>query len=134
MIETLRIAGLPIVDEALLEFGPSLNVLTGETGAGKSIVLSALTLLSGGKASARTLGEELSAALGGRDLRSAGLDPRPAVITLERDGELDEELHQPVPERRALLVRRRRIIALMVLTAALVAAIEIAVTVFLIPG
>ncbi len=57
MIETLRIRELAIVDEAELEFGPGLNVLTGETGAGKSIVLGALALLAGGRASARSVRE-----------------------------------------------------------------------------
>ncbi len=52
MIETLRIERLAIVRKAELEFGPGLNVLTGETGAGKSIVLGALSLLVGGRASA----------------------------------------------------------------------------------
>ena len=47
MIETLRIHGLAIVDEAELSFTQGLNVLTGETGAGKSIVLGALALLAG---------------------------------------------------------------------------------------
>jgi len=51
LIETLRIADLAIVDEVELEFGPGLNVLTGETGAGKSIVLGALSLLAGGRSS-----------------------------------------------------------------------------------
>lgn len=51
MIETLRITNLAIVDRAELEFGVGLNVLTGETGAGKSIVLGALSLLAGGRAS-----------------------------------------------------------------------------------
>jgi len=51
LIETLRIANLAIVDQAELEFGAGLNVLTGETGAGKSIVLGALSLLAGGRAS-----------------------------------------------------------------------------------
>jgi DNA repair protein RecN (Recombination protein N) len=50
MIETLRIENVAIVEEAELEFGPGLNVLTGETGAGKSIVLGALSLLVGGRA------------------------------------------------------------------------------------
>jgi DNA repair protein RecN (Recombination protein N) len=50
LIETLRIAGLAIVERAELEFGPGLNVLTGETGAGKSIVLGALALLAGARA------------------------------------------------------------------------------------
>jgi DNA repair protein RecN (Recombination protein N) len=51
MIETLRIENLAIVSRAELEFGPGLNVLTGETGAGKSIVLGALALLAGARAS-----------------------------------------------------------------------------------
>jgi DNA repair protein RecN (Recombination protein N) len=57
LIETLRIEELAIVDSAELEFGPGLNVLTGETGAGKSIVLGAIALLSGGRASARLVRE-----------------------------------------------------------------------------
>ena len=55
MIETLRIARIAVVSEAELDFGPGLNVLTGETGAGKSIVLGALGLLVGSRASADTL-------------------------------------------------------------------------------
>jgi DNA repair protein RecN (Recombination protein N) len=55
LIETLRIAGIAVVEKAELEFGPGLNVLTGETGAGKSIVLGALGLLVGARASADTL-------------------------------------------------------------------------------
>ncbi|MCS5637574.1 MAG: DNA repair protein RecN [Myxococcota bacterium] len=51
MIESLRIANVAIVEAAELEFEPGLNVLTGETGAGKSIVLGALALLVGGRAS-----------------------------------------------------------------------------------
>jgi DNA repair protein RecN (Recombination protein N) len=55
LIETLRIEGMAIVDRVELEFGAGLNVLTGETGAGKSIVLGALALLAGGRASAQTV-------------------------------------------------------------------------------
>ena len=50
MIERLRIQQLALVEELELEFGPGLNVLTGETGAGKSIVLGALGLLAGARA------------------------------------------------------------------------------------
>jgi DNA repair protein RecN (Recombination protein N) len=57
LIETLRIEGMAIVDRVELEFGPGLNVLTGETGAGKSIVLGALSLLAGSRASAQTVRE-----------------------------------------------------------------------------
>lgn len=52
MIELLRIENLAVVDRAEVSFGPGLNVLTGETGAGKSIVLGALALLAGARASA----------------------------------------------------------------------------------
>lgn len=55
MIETLRIEGMAIVDRVELEFGPGLNVLTGETGAGKSIVLGALSLLAGARASSQVV-------------------------------------------------------------------------------
>jgi len=51
LIETLRIENLAIVESEEIEFGPGLNVLTGETGAGKSIVLGALSLLAGSRAS-----------------------------------------------------------------------------------
>jgi len=55
MIECLRIENLALVESVELEFGPGLNVLTGETGAGKSIVLSALALLAGGRVGADAL-------------------------------------------------------------------------------
>jgi DNA repair protein RecN (Recombination protein N) len=55
LIEHLRIEQIAIVDEAELEFGPGLNVLTGETGAGKSVVLGALSLLVGGRPGPGTL-------------------------------------------------------------------------------
>jgi DNA repair protein RecN (Recombination protein N) len=55
VIESLRIEALAIVESAELEFAPGLNALTGETGAGKSIVLGALSLLAGGRAAARSV-------------------------------------------------------------------------------
>ncbi len=55
MIELLRIENLALVESVELEFGPGLNVLTGETGAGKSIILSALALLTGGRAASDAL-------------------------------------------------------------------------------
>jgi DNA repair protein RecN (Recombination protein N) len=55
MIEVLRIDNLALVESVELEFSSGLNVLTGETGTGKSIVLSALALLAGGRAAAESL-------------------------------------------------------------------------------
>lgn len=47
MIEEILIRDLGVISEARLEFGPGLTVLTGETGAGKTMVLNALGLLLG---------------------------------------------------------------------------------------
>ncbi|MEY4398648.1 MAG: hypothetical protein RLZ53_1224, partial [Actinomycetota bacterium] len=47
MIEEIRIRDLGVISSATLSFGPGLNVLTGETGAGKTMVLTALGLLLG---------------------------------------------------------------------------------------
>ncbi len=57
MLTMLRISGLAIVDKVEVAFGPGLNVLTGETGAGKSILLEALHLVLGGRMAADVLRE-----------------------------------------------------------------------------
>ena len=50
MLRELQIKNFAVIDQAALELGTGLNVLTGETGAGKSIILNALGLISGGRA------------------------------------------------------------------------------------
>ena len=49
MLTCLRVSNLAIIDELEVELGPGLNVVTGETGAGKSILVTALQLVLGGK-------------------------------------------------------------------------------------
>lgn len=51
MLTELSIRNVAIIDALHLSFGPGLNLLTGETGAGKSIIIDALTLVCGGRAS-----------------------------------------------------------------------------------
>ena len=55
MLTHLQIRDFAIIDTVELEFRPGLTVLTGETGAGKSIVVDALQLLAGGRAGAEVV-------------------------------------------------------------------------------
>ncbi|GEP32239.1 DNA repair protein RecN [Nocardioides szechwanensis] len=50
MIEELRITSLGVIESSTLELGPGLTVITGETGAGKTMIVTALGLLLGGRA------------------------------------------------------------------------------------
>mgnify|MGYP002150324906 CR=1 FL=1 len=62
VLDFLRIRGLALLDDVALEFEPGMNVLTGETGAGKSIIVDALTLLRGGRGRAELVREGAEAA------------------------------------------------------------------------
>jgi len=52
VLETLKIRNVAVIDQAEIPFERGLNILSGETGAGKSIVIEAISLLLGGRASA----------------------------------------------------------------------------------
>ena len=74
MLETLTVKNLAVVEAARIEFGPGLNVITGETGAGKSVLMGALDLALGARAGADVVREgakeaEVEAVLGGRTVR-----------------------------------------------------------------
>jgi len=62
MLRFLKIARLAVIDAVEVEFEPGFNVLTGETGAGKSILVEAVGLLLGGRASGELVrtGEEMA--------------------------------------------------------------------------
>src|SRR5213594_577770 len=60
MLTTLRIKNLALVEDLTIDFQPGLNVITGETGAGKSVIIGALSLVLGERA--------------GRDLIRSGTD------------------------------------------------------------
>ena len=77
MIERLAIRELALVEELEFELAPGLNVFTGETGAGKSIVLSALGLLAGGRAPADAVRE------GADEARVEALLDTRALVELE---------------------------------------------------
>ena len=50
MLQSLKIKNIALINEAVVEFNKGLNILTGETGAGKSIIIDALTFVLGDRA------------------------------------------------------------------------------------
>jgi len=92
LIETLRIANLAVVERVEIEFGPGLNVLTGETGAGKSIVLGALSLLAGARAAAEAVREGAEEALVEAVFRTESLPDFEAQLAARGLDAADHEL------------------------------------------
>lgn len=75
MLEELRIRGLGVIEDAVLPLGPGLTVVSGETGAGKTMVVTGLLLLFGGRAdTARVRARTAEAVIDGR-LRVAENSP-----------------------------------------------------------
>jgi DNA repair protein RecN (Recombination protein N) len=95
----LRLENYAVIDNAAIEFAPGLNLLTGETGAGKSILIDALALLLGEKASSEVIRTGAERAVVSAVFESQnGLEDSIANV-LERNG-LDES------EDGSLIVRR----------------------------
>jgi DNA repair protein RecN (Recombination protein N) len=86
MLRELRIRDFAIIEEIVLRFDPGLLVFTGETGAGKSIIVDAIELLLGGRGDAAVIraGEETTSVEGDFSLAADG-DPEVREI-LEREG------------------------------------------------
>lgn len=97
MLSELRIRNFALIDRLTVRLGPGLNVLTGETGAGKSIIVGALSLLLGERASADVVraGEDRASIegvfdLSGRDdllrlLDERGVEVDDGVVVLKRE-------------------------------------------------
>ena len=90
VLAEMRIQGLGVIDDAMLELHPGLTVVTGETGAGKTMVVTGLHLLSGGRADAsRVRADTPRALVEGRFEVRAG-SPAAKVAT-EAGAEPDED-------------------------------------------
>jgi DNA repair protein RecN (Recombination protein N) len=97
MLASLRISNLAVIDELQIEFGRGLNVLSGETGSGKSIIIDAVALLLGGKSSTDLIrtGQEKASVEGTFDiagnaplltvLSSAGIDADQGDLIIRRE-------------------------------------------------
>jgi DNA repair protein RecN (Recombination protein N) len=95
MLLELRAENYAVIDHAIASFGPGLNLLSGETGAGKSILVDALALLLGEKASSdivrhgaekAVVGCVFEATTGAEQiLEENGLDPQGSEIILRRE-------------------------------------------------
>ncbi|MCB9585642.1 MAG: DNA repair protein RecN [Polyangiaceae bacterium] len=99
MLSFLHIQGLAVIDELQLELSSGLNVLTGETGAGKSIIVGALSLLRGGKGSARAVRAECERAL----IQAQFVVPEAALVMQVLEG---LELPCGEGERREVVLER----------------------------
>jgi DNA repair protein RecN (Recombination protein N) len=89
VLEEIRIRGLGVIDDALLELAPGLTVLTGETGAGKTMVVTGLGLLFGGRADSGVVRVGVDRALVEGRLQVAADDPA-TERALEAGAELDD--------------------------------------------
>ena len=89
MIEEIRISSLGVIDSSVLELGPGLTVITGETGAGKTMVVTALGLLLGGRADSGAVRTGARQARVEGVVRVAGLDAFAAAVD-EVGGEVED--------------------------------------------
>ncbi len=90
MLEEIRIQGLGVIDDAVLSFDPGLTVVTGETGAGKTMVVTGLGLLFGGRAETSRLRPGVdSASVEGRIL--LGTASGVADIIADAGGDIDDD-------------------------------------------
>jgi DNA repair protein RecN (Recombination protein N) len=80
MLIELRLENYAVIDNLAVEFAPGLNLLTGETGAGKSILIDALALLLGDKASA--------------DVIRSGADRAVVAAVFEIDGAAEKSVEE----------------------------------------
>ena len=76
MLDVLHIENIAVIEQADIEFGPGLNVLSGETGAGKSIVIDAIGAILGERVSRELVRTGAAAAR-----ISAELSPSPAIVS-----------------------------------------------------
>jgi DNA repair protein RecN (Recombination protein N) len=91
MLTELRIQNFAIIDHLELDFGPGLVVFTGETGAGKSIIMDALDMLLGGRTDATAIRSNADLARVEGTFKLSGPERVAAYEILKREDLLDEQ-------------------------------------------
>ncbi|MFO6454488.1 MULTISPECIES: DNA repair protein RecN [unclassified Aeromicrobium] len=89
MWQSLRLASLGVIEEAELDLGPGFTVITGETGAGKTMVVTALGLLRGERADSALVRRGADRA---RIEASVVATPEVAALVQEAGGQVDDDL------------------------------------------
>ncbi len=90
MLTELRIQNFAIIDQVELDLGPGLLVFTGETGAGKSIIMDAVDMLLGGRADSTIIRAEADLARVEATFKLSGPEGQAVNAVLEREDLLDE--------------------------------------------
>src|SRR5512138_2446106 len=90
MLTELRIHNFAIIDQLDLRFGPGLIILTGETGAGKSIILDAVVMLIGGKADTTYVRTDSEAAFVEGVFQLKGPEKEAVHFILQREDLMDD--------------------------------------------
>lgn len=91
MLDELAINSLGVIESSTAEFSPGLTVLTGETGAGKTMIVTSLHLLAGGRADAtRVRSGAAKATVEGRLRLGGRLTPETAELLADSGAELDD--------------------------------------------
>jgi DNA repair protein RecN (Recombination protein N) len=90
MLTELHIQNFAIIDHLDLEFGPGLIILTGETGAGKSIIMDAVDMLLGGRAESTSIRSEAEMAHVEGSFKLSGAERPAAHAILKREELLDD--------------------------------------------
>ena len=101
MLVELRLENYAVIDNLIVEFGHGLNLLTGETGAGKSILIDALALLMGEKASTEVIRAGAERAVVAAVFEAEGSAGKALARVLENNG-LDESDDGSVIIRREI--------------------------------
>jgi DNA repair protein RecN (Recombination protein N) len=108
VLRELRLENYAVIDNVVVEFAPGLNLLTGETGAGKSILIDALALLLGGKASTDVIRHGADRAVVAAVFEAEGKTARTLVQLLETNG-LDEEAGELIVRREIVTAGKGRV-------------------------